>query len=73
MPELIGQVNGFSGDEIPDLVDLVIVLGGDGTLISVARQIGERRVPIVGVNLGRLGFLTEITRDEIPGMLDRLV
>ncbi len=71
--ELIGQVNGFSGDEIPDLVDLVIVLGGDGTLISVARQIGERRVPIVGVNLGRLGFLTEITRDELPGMLDRLV
>ncbi len=71
--ELIGQVNGFAGDEIPDLVDLVIVLGGDGTLISVARQIAGRQVPIVGVNLGRLGFLTEITRDELPSMLDRIV
>ncbi len=71
--ELIGQVNGFAGDEIPDLVDLVIVLGGDGTLISVARQIAGRQVPIVGVNLGRLGFLTEITRTELPDMLDRLV
>ena len=71
--ELIGQVNGFAGDEIPELVDLVIVLGGDGTLISVARQIAGRQIPIVGVNLGRLGFLTEITKDELPAMLDRMV
>ncbi|MEA3361811.1 MAG: NAD(+)/NADH kinase [Thermodesulfobacteriota bacterium] len=73
LAEQIGQVNGYAGEEIPELVDLIIVLGGDGTLISVARQVGERNVPIVGVNLGRLGFLTEITRDELPKMLERLI
>lgn len=73
LAEQIGQVNGYSDEEIPKLVDLIIVLGGDGTLISVARLIGTRNVPIVGVNLGRLGFLTEITCDELPEMLERLI
>ncbi len=73
LAEQIGHVNGYSDEEIPELVDLIIVLGGDGTLISVARLIGSRNVPIVGVNLGRLGFLTEITRDELPEMLERLI
>lgn len=73
LAEQVGQVNGFGADEIPDLVDLIIVLGGDGTLISVARQIGHRDVPILGINLGRLGFLTEVTQAELPAMLDRLV
>jgi NAD+ kinase len=73
LAEQIGQVNGTSGEDIPALVDMVIVLGGDGTLISVARQIGDRHVPIVGVNLGQLGFLTEITRDELPEMLERII
>ncbi len=73
LAEQVGQVNGYAGEEIPELVDLIIVLGGDGTLISVARLIGERNIPIVGVNLGQLGFLTEITRDELPEMLERLL
>lgn len=73
LAEQVGQVNGFSSEEIPAQVDLIIVLGGDGTLISVARLIGEAQVPIVGVNLGQLGFLTEITREELPEMLDRLI
>jgi len=72
LAEQVGQVKGYSGEELPDLVDLIIVLGGDGTLISVARLIGHRNVPILGINLGRLGFLTEVTLDEMPAMLDRV-
>ena len=57
------------GEALPanilDQAELVVVLGGDGTLISVARMVGERGIPIFGVNLGSLGFLTEITLDEM--------
>ena len=73
LAEQIGQINGFDEDEIPALADLIIVLGGDGTLISVARRVGHRDIPILGINLGRLGFLTEVTQAELPEMLDRLV
>jgi len=73
LAEQIGQINGYCRGEMPDLVDMVIVLGGDGTLISVARSVAGRNIPIVGVNLGQLGFLTEITRDELPEMMENLI
>jgi NAD+ kinase len=58
--------------------DLAIVLGGDGTILSVARCFGERQIPILGLNLGKLGYLAEFGPADIDGLvedirLDRLV
>ena len=52
-------------EQLPTTVDMVIVFGGDGTFLSVARQMVWKSVPILGVNLGRLGFLTEVRVDEV--------
>lgn len=59
--------------DVPEGCDLLIVLGGDGTLLSAARAIGGREVPVFPVNLGALGFLTAITVDELFPELERVV
>ena len=59
------KMDGYPRDKIPGLVEIIIVLGGDGTMLSVARLIGCRDVPIIGINLGGLGFITEVNRDDI--------
>lgn len=62
--------DGLPREELPARVDLMIVLGGDGTLLSIAHLAAQRNVPVLGVNLGRLGFLTEVPTDEIYITLD---
>ena len=65
-PEAARAVGG-SGHARADLarkVELLVVLGGDGTIISLAREMGELSVPVLGVNLGTLGFLAEIAPDD---------
>ncbi|HWY87323.1 MAG TPA: NAD(+)/NADH kinase [Gemmataceae bacterium] len=47
--------------------DLALVFGGDGAILRAARQMGYRQVPVLGVNLGRLGFLADIHPEEFPG------
>jgi NAD+ kinase len=59
-------------NELGKKADLLITFGGDGTLLSVARQ-APHGVPIVGVNMGTLGFLTEIRLDEFPAILESVL
>jgi NAD+ kinase len=62
---------GLPRQDVPEGCDLVMVLGGDGTLLSAARAIARREIPLFPVNLGGLGFLTAITIDELYSELLR--
>lgn len=66
----LGKDGGVRRENIPEKVDFVIVLGGDGTLLSIAHLAAQKNVPVLGVNLGSLGFLTEVPLEEMFLALD---
>ena len=68
-----GVAPAVSMDELGAHADVVVVLGGDGTLLSVARALASRDVPLIGINLGRLGFLTDIPADSMETMLGEVL
>ncbi|KXS42022.1 MULTISPECIES: NAD(+)/NADH kinase [unclassified Candidatus Frackibacter] len=71
---LVGEVaRSSSYQEMVGKVDLVIVFGGDGTFLNTARTFATAEIPILGVNLGSLGFLTDIELDQLNNALEDLV
>ncbi|PKL48854.1 MAG: hypothetical protein CVV39_03815 [Planctomycetes bacterium HGW-Planctomycetes-1] len=67
--------NCFRGDFADDVAkeaDFAIVFGGDGTILSAARDLSEINVPVIGVNVGRLGFLAEFSLDQLKQLFDRV-
>jgi NAD+ kinase len=60
-------------ETLADQADLIIVFGGDGTLLSVARLENIDQIPVLAVNLGSLGFLTEISADEISPVIEKVL
>ncbi len=67
--------NCFRGDCAGSVVreaDFAIVFGGDGTILSAARDLSETNVPVIGVNVGRLGFLAEFSLEEVKQLFDRV-
>ncbi|MBI3897843.1 MAG: NAD(+) kinase [Gammaproteobacteria bacterium] len=71
MPEPIGQALPF--ERLGPAIDLAIVIGGDGTLLHVARHLSDYEVPIIGVNQGRLGFLTDIALADMEQEVGRIL
>lgn len=78
MPEEAAVAMGYpelgrSMDQIKDEAKLVITLGGDGTLLHTAREIATAGIPVCGINLGQLGFLTEIELPELNPAIDKII
>ncbi|MCK5236263.1 MAG: NAD(+)/NADH kinase [Deltaproteobacteria bacterium] len=74
--ELAKRVDGMKGidrQDMPNVVDCIIVLGGDGTMLYTARLVAGRKVPILGVNMGSLGFMTSIKVEEVFANLDKVL
>ena len=70
---LIYEIDTAGEDYFVEEVDLIVVLGGDGTMISTARLIGDRSIPVLGINYGGLGYLTEFRIEEMFAALEQIL
>jgi NAD+ kinase len=70
---ILGRAGGQERERLAAAVELIVVLGGDGTLLSIARAAARSRAMILGVNLGSLGFLTEVQRPQMIAEVDRIL
>lgn len=70
-PFITGE-KGYTKEELFALCDLIVVLGGDGTILKSASAIGKKKTPVLGVNLGNLGFLMESQPEELEDMLQKV-
>ena len=69
---LLGESGGLQKTQLAQKADVLLVLGGDGTMLNAARLAGERGIPILGVNMGGLGFLTEVRLEHLYPSLERV-
>lgn len=69
----IPSITARSLKRMVESVDLVVVLGGDGTLLSAARELATHQVPMIGINLGKLGFLTDIPANSMDNLLGEVL
>ena len=69
---LLGEQGGYQKSQLASNADVLLVLGGDGTMLSAARLARERSIPILGVNMGGLGFLTEVRLENLYPSLERV-
>ncbi|MEW6162549.1 MAG: NAD(+)/NADH kinase [Nitrospirota bacterium] len=67
------NMEGFPRSQIPSLSDVIVVLGGDGTMLSVCRLVGDKGVPILGVNIGGLGFITEVQTERLYEVMENVL
>jgi NAD+ kinase len=69
---LLGESGGYQKTQLAFKADVLLVLGGDGTMLNAARLAAERGIPILGVNMGGLGFLTEVRLEHLYPLLERV-
>jgi NAD+ kinase len=70
------DLRGFEGHTLAELgqkADVAIVLGGDGTMLGIARELSAFGIPLIGINFGRLGFITDIWLDDMPDVLSEML
>lgn len=70
--EVVDLVDDFTQNVATDGIDFAMVLGGDGSMLRAAHLLGYEQLPIIGVNLGRLGFLADLQPEQLPEVLPRV-